>query len=120
MIVSSVLFVAGAHAAARVRFNNQLDHATVEQYGAEHLGAIDISKFLMSWNATMGPPPRGWYKAEFFMDNKQNNNEIIKKSGDDGQTKSCKHIYINNILVVYTCKKGSKFKFIILPKTFCF
>lgn len=87
MILSSVLFAAGAHAAARVRYNNQLDHATVQEYGAEHLGAIDMSKFLMSWNATMGPPPRGWYKAEFFMENQQNNNEIIKKSGDDAQTK---------------------------------
>jgi hypothetical protein len=88
MIISSVLFVAGAHAAGRVRYNNKLDQASVEQYGAEHLGAIDMSKFLMSWNATMGPPPRGWYKAEFYMEKQQNNNEIIKKSGDDGQTKT--------------------------------
>lgn len=91
MIISSLLFVAGAHAASvasngRVRYNHNLQQASVEEYGAQHLGSIDISKFLMSWNATMGPPPRGWYKAEFFMDNQQSNNEVIKKSGDDGQT----------------------------------
>jgi len=86
MILSSVLLISGAHAASRVRTNNHLDHATVEEYGAEHLGSIDMAKFLMSWNETMGPPPRGWYKAEFFMDKKLSNNEIIKKSGDDSQT----------------------------------
>lgn len=88
MIVLPVLFAAGAQAASRVRYNNALDHASVEEYGADHLGAIDMSAFLMKWNETMGPPPRGWYKAEFFMDKKLSNNEIIKKSGDDGQTKA--------------------------------
>merc|ERR1719197_1806644 len=27
----------------------------------------------------MGPPPRGWYQAQFFMDKHANNNEVIKR-----------------------------------------
>jgi len=83
MIVPSVLLFAGADAAARVRYNK---HATVEKYGAQHLGNVNLGQFLMTWNATMGPPPRGWYQAQFFMDKHANNNEVIKKSGEDGQT----------------------------------
>ena len=51
-----------------------------------HPGSVDIQQFLVSWNETMGPPPRGWYRAKFQFDTNDNNNEVIKKSGDMGQT----------------------------------
>jgi len=83
-MIKSVLLVAGADAASRVRYNN----ANVESYDVNHIGSVDLSKFLMSWNSTMGPPPRGWYKAEFFMQNQESNNLVIKKSGETGETKA--------------------------------
>lgn len=81
----SVLLVAGtADAAARVRFSSHKSQLT--DYGSVHPGSVDIQQFLVSWNETMGPPPRGWYRAKFQFDTNDNNNEVIKKSGDMGQT----------------------------------
>ena len=61
-----------------------------------HPGSVDIQQFLVSWNETMGPPPRGWYRAKFQFDTNDNNNEVIKKSGDMGQTIRSKKNRRNN------------------------
>ena len=65
-------------------------------FSSVHPGSVDIQQFLVSWNETMGPPPRGWYRAKFQFDTNDNNNEVIKKSGDMGQTIRSKKIRINN------------------------
>jgi len=80
-----VFLIAGsAEAASRVRFSSH--KSQLSDYGSTHPGAVDIQQFLVSWNETMGPPPRGWYRAKFQFDTNDNNNEVIKKSGDMGQT----------------------------------
>ncbi|CBY35046.1 unnamed protein product, partial [Oikopleura dioica] len=82
MLVKSLAFVGAANAAIRSREGTH--HANVEDYT---IGSVDLSNFITSWNYTMGPPPRRWYKAKFGLEySPETNDNIIKKSGENGET----------------------------------
>jgi len=82
MLVKSLAFIGATDAAIRSRIGSH--HASVEDYT---IGSVDLSNFITSWNYTMGPPPRRWYKAKFGLEySPETNDNIIKKSGENGET----------------------------------
>lgn len=70
------------------RNSHTFDVHNVEEYGQKIGSTIDLSRFIQQWNHTMGAPPRGWYKLKFDVENGEDSNTILRKSGESGQTMS--------------------------------
>ena len=63
----------------------------LDAYGEIHREKIHLEELLQSWNRTMGTaPPRGWYRMRMEAVAGVDPNEIIKKSGLEGKTATCK------------------------------
>ena len=75
---------------ARARIS---DSEKIGVYSQTHPEKLHIEQLIQPWNKTQGPPPRGWYKLKMEVEYGIQHNEVIKKSGDAGQTLASKLIY---------------------------
>jgi hypothetical protein len=62
------------------------DSEKIGVYSQTHPENLHIEQLIQPWNKTQGPPPRGWYKLKMEVEYGIQHNEVIKKSGDAGQT----------------------------------
>lgn len=80
-LLSSAVCISVVSGRARIS-----DDSSKIVYGDVHPEKLHIEQLIQPWNKTQGPPPRGWYKLKMEVEYGIQHNEVIKKSGDAGQT----------------------------------
>jgi hypothetical protein len=80
-LLSSAVCISMVSARARIS-----DSEKIGVYSQTHPEKLHIEQLIQPWNKTQGPPPRGWYKLKMEVEYGIQHNEVIKKSGDAGQT----------------------------------
>lgn len=80
-LLSSAVCISAVSARARIS-----DSEKIGVYAQAHPEKLHIEQLIQPWNKTQGPPPRGWYKLKMEVEYGIQHNEVIKKSGDAGQT----------------------------------
>jgi len=84
-LLSSAVCISAVSGRARIS-----DSEKIGVYAQAHPEKLHIEQLIQPWNKTQGPPPRGWYKLKMEVEYGIQHNEVIKKSGDAGQTLASK------------------------------